>query len=99
VLDAGGREMVLSILHNKRLPECPEFQNLVLGLVDRDTWDYQMVTNQRNTLPNLYVTEGWCAENTFFEQQVLQESFGSNYSAVQTVLDQARENWVRAGVW
>lgn len=85
VVPAGGRSRVLERMKNT-FPDA-------YGLVDRDTWDDAKVAELRREYPRLYVTEGWCLENTFLGPGALQR-YGAQVSAA---LAAQRERWVRAG--
>ena len=82
VVPAGGRARVLSRMKNT-FPDA-------YGLVDRDTWDEAKV---RGEYPRLYVTAGWCLENTFLGPDALRR-YGAG---VVATLAAERERWVRAG--
>ena len=67
VIAMGGRAKVVEVLAtgmlygHAKLPQAPA---RVFGLVDRDVWTDQEVQDQCRKHPNLYVTEGWCLENS-----------------------------------
>jgi len=79
VIAAGGRDAVI----RRMAPEdvFPE----AYGLVDRDTWSDDEIRELQSKRPRLYVTEGWCLENAFFDSETITE------------LKHEREPWVAAG--
>lgn len=86
-----GRDKVLAALRDKALPSDPPgrfpLTMRVVGLVDRDTWSEEEVVDQRARHPNLFVTPGWCLENSLLLAG----------DGVRPELEPARMAWVSAG--
>lgn len=84
IIAAGGRLQLL-----ERFDMFPN----VHGLVDRDTWTDDEVTQAKRRYPRLQVTEGWCLENVFLSPRWLR---GVDAQVVAEI-GRERERWVRAG--
>lgn len=84
IVAAGGRLQLLA-----RLGTFPN----VHGLIDRDTWTDDEVTQAKHRYPGLHVTDGWCLENLFLSPRWLR----SSYPGVAAEIAPERERWVRAG--
>lgn len=83
------------------------------GLVDRDVWTDAEVTAKQEAQPGLWVTSGWCLENSFVDPDLLEQALAlpagrldevrdavaawHEYGVVRWVLQRARERF--AGCW
>ncbi len=87
VVSAGGRARVLARMK--------QFFPMAYALVDRDTWTDTEVAAYRHAEPRLYVTEGWCLENVFFDPNMLRR----HDARVAEAVSSQREDWVRSGAF
>lgn len=70
----------------------------VLGLVDRDVWDEEDVT-QRATA-NLVITSGWCMENHFCAPAPLEAMFSLPAGSLVGPVEAAANGWIAHGsIW
>ncbi|MCB9758914.1 MAG: DUF4435 domain-containing protein [Alphaproteobacteria bacterium] len=102
VVPCGGREKVRRALAEGRLPENLPSNRLIIGLVDRDTWDAgEQRTAVALTAGQLFVTRGWCLENAFLDHRVWGTVVPDRESevAIHDALDEGLADQVAAGVW
>ena len=88
VVVAGGRKQVIQHLGSAMFPAS-------IGLVDRDVWTDDEVyteTTKPEVAGRLFVTAGWCLENTLLTVRV-----GGESPALDDEFERVRDEWVRAG--
>lgn len=89
VVPAYGRDRVLKALQSGRISDhC-------FALVDRDTWTDEEVEFKKRQYPGLFVTEGWCLENSLLSPHLWSEQG----AALSEALAEQRLRWLEAGAW